>query len=42
MEFRIMETDELQNWYDQELSEAFPPRERKPLPVIRELIAAGR
>lgn len=42
MEFRIMEADELQSWYDQELSEAFPPHERKPLPVIRELIAAGR
>ena len=41
MEFRILREDELQGWYDRELCEAFPPRERKPLDVIRELIAAG-
>lgn len=41
MEFRILREDELQGWYDRELCEAFPPRERKPLAVIRELIAAG-
>lgn len=41
MEFRKMRDDELQSWYDKELSEAFPPRERKPLAVIRELIASG-
>lgn len=41
MEFRKMREDELQNWYDRELCEAFPPHERKPLPVIRELMASG-
>ena len=35
MEFRILREDELQGWYDRELCEAFPPRERKPLDVIR-------
>ncbi len=42
MDFRIMREDELQSWYDLELTEAFPPHERKPLAVIRELIASGR
>lgn len=42
MEFRVMREEELPGWYDQELSEAFPPHERKPLEVIRGLIASGR
>lgn len=42
MELRTMPAIELEHWYAAELTEAFPPHERKPLAEIRGLIAAGR
>lgn len=36
-----MPEHELQSWYDAELTEAFPPNERKPLDKIRALISDG-
>ncbi|NCB64214.1 MAG: GNAT family N-acetyltransferase [Clostridia bacterium] len=42
MELRPIPNRELQSWYDAELTEAFPPNERKPLQEIRDLIGAGR
>lgn len=33
---------DLAQWYQKELSEAFPPNERKPLAEIERLLAAGR
>ena len=42
MELRPITGKALEDWYVRELSEAFPPNERKPLPDIRGLMAAGR
>lgn len=42
MELRPVTGKALEDWYVRELSEAFPPNERKPLPDIEALIAAGR
>ncbi|WP_130868661.1 GNAT family N-acetyltransferase [Intestinimonas massiliensis (ex Afouda et al. 2020)] len=42
MELRPVTGKALEDWYDRELSEAFPPNERKPLPDIRALMDAGR
>ena len=42
MEFRAMTRAELPGWYTQELCEAFPPNERKPLETFYALIDAGR
>ena len=42
MELRPITGKALEDWYVRELSEAFPPNERKPLPDIRDLMAAGR
>ena len=42
MELRPITGKALEDWYVRELSEAFPPNERKPLPDIRALMAAGR
>lgn len=42
MKLREMTREELPAWYDQELSEAFPPNERKPLEDFFALIDAGR
>lgn len=42
MELRPITDEALQGWYDTELTEAFPPNERKPLGEMRDLIAAGR
>ena len=42
MELRPVTGKALEDWYDRELCEAFPPNERKPLPDIRTLMAAGR
>ena len=33
---------DLEQWYARELTEAFPPNERKPLADIRALLEAGR
>ena len=33
---------DLEQWYARELTEAFPPNERKPLAEIRALLEAGR
>ena len=42
MELRLMTEPELARWYAGELSEAFPPNERKPLDEILALRAQGR
>ena len=42
MEFRLMTAAERALWYGSDFSEAFAPNERKPLPDIEKLIAAGR
>ena len=42
MELRPLMEAELQTWYDTELTEAFPPNERKPLEEILALLAQGR
>lgn len=41
-QFRPMTEDELYRWYADELSEAFPPQERKPLTDILSLMAEGK
>lgn len=42
MELRRLTGGELAPWYETELTEAFPPNERKPLEDIRALIDQGR
>lgn len=42
MELRRLTEEELYPWFETELTEAFPPNERKPLPEIQKLIAQGR
>lgn len=42
MELRPMTRGELPAWYERELSEAFPPNERKPLADFYALMDAGR
>lgn len=42
MKFRLLTTQEVSRWYADELSEAFIPQERKPLPDILRMIADGR
>lgn len=42
MELRQLTEKELIDWYEEELTEAFPPNERKPLADIRALMAQGR
>ena len=42
MELRPMAGAALKDWYDRELTEAFPPNERKPLADIEALMAEGR
>lgn len=42
MEFRPVTGGALRDWYDRELTQAFPPNERKPLPNILALIDQGR
>lgn len=42
MEFRMLRPEEYPRWYQEELSEAFIPQERKPLPVILRLLEEGR
>lgn len=42
MVFRPMDDAELARWHRDELSEAFPPQERKPFADILALMAAGR
>lgn len=41
MELRPMTPPEVERWYAEELAEAFPPNERKPLSDILEEMAAG-
>ena len=41
MKFRLLTTQEVHRWYADELSEAFIPQERKPLPDILRMIADG-
>ena len=40
--FRPMTAAETEYWYHNELAEAFPPQERKPLPVILQMMEEGR
>ena len=42
MELRQLTGGELVPWYEQELTQAFPPNERKPLADIRALMDQGR
>ena len=42
MQFRQMAAQEFPQWYEQELCAAFIPQERKPLPVILQLLQEGR
>lgn len=42
MEFRPLTQPEIKRWYANELAEAFPPNERKPLEEIMDLQARGR
>ena len=42
MELRPVSGAALEDWYRRELTEAFPPNERKPLEDIRTLMARGR
>ena len=42
MELRQITGAGLEAWYRDEVTEAFPPNERKPLPEIRKLMAQGR
>lgn len=42
MELRPVTGGALQAWYDRELTEAFPPNERKPLADIKTLMDQGR
>ncbi|MDO4650550.1 MAG: GNAT family N-acetyltransferase [Eubacteriales bacterium] len=42
MKFRQLAENEIQNWYEKELLEAFAPQECKPLEDIRKLMAEGR
>lgn len=42
MNFRLLTAKEYPRWYHDQLSEAFVPQERKPLPDILRLLEEGR
>lgn len=42
MNFRLLTAEEYPRWYHDQLSEAFVPQERKPLPDILRLLEEGR
>ena len=42
MDFRLLTAKEYPRWYHDQLSEAFVPQERKPLPDILRLLEEGR